>query len=124
MQRPIEFRIWDKEENSWLDARVWYNANSFFHINESGEVFFFRTEAEGRFVIQQFTGILDKNGKKIFEGDIVRLFDFNGGIFRKAETVVFRSACFCFETDCRSIGGWNLPIEVIGNIFENSELLK
>ncbi len=71
--------------------------------------------------IGQYTGETDKNGKKIFEGDIVRVND------KFIDTVVFGTGCFCmdkqimmYEFTYQYFDG----IEVIGNIHDNPELLK
>jgi uncharacterized phage protein (TIGR01671 family) len=85
---------------------------------------------EGYFLMQ-FTGLLDKNEKKIFEGDIVK---YNSWIFEGTDsrtgtgtgigTVYFNLGCFrvsapSWEDDCALI-----DCEVIGNIHENPELLE
>ena len=67
--------------------------------------------------VGQFTGLTDKNGTKIFEGDIIKL-EQSG----KCYEVKYKSVCFCIginwaishEPDC----------EVIGNIHDNPELLE
>ena len=79
--------------------------------------------------VGQFTGLLDKNGKKIFEGDIVLglfLFDmsinavvkFRDGAFglewRRGEIIEFNA----FTSLC------NITYEIIGNIYDNPELLE
>lgn len=102
--------------------------------------------------ISQYTGLTDKNGKKIFEGDIVELFDMRGkivqecGAFGIATTqqidydlldskIPFQNnAYFCFNDNFISIWElwWNYhqddePLEVaevIGNIYDTPELLK
>lgn len=77
--------------------------------------------------VGQFTGLCDKNGKKIFEGDIVK---FKSGVTR---SVVFDEHLAEFEFDkhdpVENHDGWALCCdhdfcEVVGNIHDNPELLK
>lgn len=83
--------------------------------------------AVDRETVGQFTGLLDKNGVKIFEGDIVK---FASGITR---SVVFSEWLAEFEFDnhdpVENPDGWCLCCdheycEVVGNIWDNPELLK
>lgn len=74
--------------------------------------------------IGQYTGVTDKNGKKIFEGDIVKctyIYDKGYGLrFEpKIEAVVFREGNFNPLYNCE-----RNSFEVIGNIHDNPELLK
>jgi uncharacterized phage protein (TIGR01671 family) len=79
----------------------------------------------------QFTGMTDKNGKKIFEGDIVR-DEYNGGI---AWIAFLQQGCgwyLVFKNTDRRMGHRSrnsaydndLELEVIGNIHDNPELLE
>jgi uncharacterized phage protein (TIGR01671 family) len=75
--------------------------------------------------VMQYTGLKDKNGKEIYEGDILkaihRIYDNQDSI----QNVHFLKGCFMF-------GNWNAHeyfnqhqfIEVIGNIYKNPELLE
>jgi len=79
--------------------------------------------------IIEFTGLHDKNGKEIFEGDIVK-----GKYGGSGHKVVFHKGCFMLHlyNDDRFLDFYslelhnfmNLDIEIIGNIYENPELLK
>lgn len=73
--------------------------------------------------VGQFTGLLDKNGKKIFEGDIVKHRSYYSGNFI-ISVVTYTEGYFLAMADNNS--GFNLSdkLEVIGNIHDNPELLK
>lgn len=81
--------------------------------------------------LMQFTGLLDKNGKEIYEGDLVTIRQ-NGHI----STIEFTDGCFMMVHKHKDLsgvenGGYEqvlgflaVPVEVIGNIYENPGLLK
>ena len=86
--------------------------------------------------VGQFTGLIDKNGKEIYEGDILSnsFMDNKKG---KNGIVSFKEHCFCVECEelFRPIGNdlgwanmnenkWYGEIEVIGNIYDNPELVE
>jgi hypothetical protein len=106
---------------------------SYFIHNESDaltlEDIFVAAERQ-KCIIQQYTGIKDKNGKEIYEGDICNAgmvtgsIDFIIGGFSLASNPLIeflpKDACV-FSPDFDP--SW-IDVEVIGNIFENPELLK
>ena len=122
-QREIKFRAWEDE------SEVMRYSND-MHLAE------FFNYCEG-WKIMQYTGLKDKNGKEIYEGDIIELgvekkpaffiyevmWDFLGFNFRRKGT---SNIIFPFKDDL-GIYEWKknfLQVEVIGNIYENPELLK
>lgn len=75
--------------------------------------------------VGQFTGLLDKNGNKIFEGDIVKCRSLEYGYTNKAVYYNEDKARFVLS----SLGtdydfGEYMTLEVIGNVYDNKELLK
>lgn len=72
--------------------------------------------------LMQFTGLLDKNGKEIYEGDVVKSCDnqYDGSTFKDLLQVVeFTEGSFVPVSERHSS-----CFEVIGNIYENPELLN
>lgn len=145
--REIKFRVWD---NSWkrmrtprmggywingcgnvvsedLNRTIEKNRNSYRSLLPSIELELYE---KGRFALMQFIGHKDRNGKDIYEGDVVRkwnrLHQFDNGmpVPTKSDTVEREFVlydirqCSIFEaSDMRYY-------EVIGNVHENPELLK
>lgn len=119
MDREIKFRFWDL-----LDCKMWADTDLEEHTLQSIR------DWEG--YLLQYTGLKDKNGKEIYEGDIVKLwFDEGEEVFWNSFLVKFFEGCFI----CEFLGGdteeypifeyWNdtQDLEIIGNIYENPELL-
>ena len=80
--------------------------------------------------VGQFTGLTDKNGKKIFEGDVV-LYPWNDQDKPERFTIKFKDGQFVAspvkETEDYwdfMVGGYSKEMEVIGNIHDNPELLE
>lgn len=113
MAREIKFRVWNNRTD---------NLSEPFSLNEA-LVFPRHPVLENHHRLMQFTGLKDKNGKEIYEGDIVR--DFIGS----HKEVVWREdmASFVIRQKIGASMQINFddePLEIIGNIYENPELLK
>ena len=77
--------------------------------------------------VGQFTGQLDKNGKEIYEDDIVRYYDFIEDEFLAAEVTFHADSCsFCAQPKCNDPVGLfaHWQYEVIGNIHDNPSLIS
>lgn len=74
------------------------------------------------YILMQSTGLTDKNGKKIFEGDIIQ-GEYEGKQF--IFEVIWKKTGFCLRTGITTMSFANIEnIEVIGNIYENEQLIK
>ncbi len=126
MNREIKFRIWDNHTKHFATCVYETNKDCYLFIGRSGYVTAFNCYGEeidfqdGRFIIQQYTELKDSKGVEIYEGDIVEIGD------RKRE-VIFNIGMFYIDEnygDIVPVSEVDNIIEVIGNIFENPELLK
>ena len=134
--REIKFRAWNKQYKEIREVRI----IDFFHkigrkieplLTMKSHIKGVEFGMEGlirHFILMQFTGLKDKNGKEIFEGDIVRrpLFKTKHQILWVKVLTPFGLA---FETDTgratNAVHITNLnKVEIIGNIYENPELLE
>lgn len=133
--RELKFRVWDNLKKDWLKKRV-YHASLATNDGGIGE-FCFKQHPDG-FTIQQYTGLKDKDGKEIFEGDILewgmsyntsepsprlRFVEFyEPQLIYKAVEVGPLPAGVTYLYEARSNSTrW---CRVVGNILENTELLN
>lgn len=105
--REIKFRVWDKKSKMWLKR---------FNV----DLLDIDTDILSTIELCQYTGLKDKNGVEIYEGDIVRTFGESFVVFYFQEHVgyLLKDIDGCLET-IRSY-----RVEVLGNIYENPELLE
>jgi len=132
--REIKFRAWVKfNYGPWgSHFKMMYQGTPDLETLQS---FMFHYGAEEK--LMQFTGLKDKNGKDIYEGDIIRYFNLLGEL--AIGIIVFKDGSFRFKnTNNQEARQWNdgdhdwysienielFEMEIIGNIYENPELLN
>lgn len=133
--REIKFRAWDKKEKKmYYDVQNTYD----FMINNGGcfEESFKDVLEYDNYVVMQYTNCYDINGKEIYEGDIIRLEGVDdreiGSTWEHIGKIAYkRGAFFVCYFDYYADGDEELICDaqvefgtVIGNVYENKELLE
>lgn len=156
--REIKFRAWDKDSNKMIfqhDTNGVLETNDYyFSLNEDDVVLLYYDEDYCDYLVcnaklMQYTGLIDKNGKEIYEGDILSYKHITYTDCSKIEIEEIEDESFiemitytpiasivkphsknvkCFGYDsinkeCLILDLTNNEVEVIGNKFENPELL-
>lgn len=142
--REIKFRAWDIKNKFMERPQSWLLITQIGSVYMSGPMLTPRPAPIDQYILMQFTGLKDKNGKEIYEGDIIIAQDDYGNFpqeyneekgkyFNVGEYEVYwdeHSAGFSLRANRQTPEldegfYWEiLTVEIIGNIYENPELLK
>jgi len=143
--RIIKFRAWDKKNKQWLLGYELPNLGGFSLMGEVMMMGEWAALLSSRFndldniEVMQFTGLLDKSGKEIYEGDLVRMKQENWNYAEHLMCIEWSDRYASFQAMVVSTLGnapgtakvgvpYSMEVsskngEVIGNIFENPTLL-
>lgn len=135
--REIKFRAWNKYTNTMIrNILVGDRCIIAKRVDEDGDICFTEIEtyndARIDYIPLQYTGLKDKNGVEIYEGDIVKTSRYNNTLDGILGIAIFIRGSFClrcpeFESNQHvnlcEFGIVGNHLEVIGNIYENKELL-
>jgi uncharacterized phage protein (TIGR01671 family) len=135
MKRELKFRAWDKYTSKMLEQKGISGSNSYISFLD----FYYDNSEDRNFgsvindlILMQFTGIHDKNGKEIFEGDLLQYDGYNFRLINKEKIYQIR-----YDDNLAQYYAYNLEnsfdtflvvrawkeSKIIGNIYENPELL-
>lgn len=124
--REIKFRAWDRKFKKWTSYSIDDGLLMFYNDHEEC----WETDQEGeRFILCQYTGLKNFNGKEIYEGDIVRAVGYSDWIgvakyFDKNPAFVFEAIDKNYRGSRYSMTQFERYVKILGNIYENPELLK
>lgn len=127
----LKYRCWHKIEKRFVDLRYIDFENETIGYDSQGEFNRYEKERFENVVFQQFTGLKDRNGNLICEGDIVKIHNSNATTGEDISSIleVYFDQSFCqfrlkHRINSYTMSSLQIYGEIIGNIFENKELLK
>ena len=120
--REIKFRAWDKENEKMMKVSSLHLENKEISVKENGTFRLFRMQD-----LMQFTGVKDKNGKEIYENDLISCNKY------KNIVVFFENGCFKVKYSKNDTTNVTYTLDtflekykckISGNVYENKNLLE
>jgi uncharacterized phage protein (TIGR01671 family) len=138
MNRELKFRVWDTSSNEWVKDRDGDEDRLWYMISFDGKLVYSDNQGccvmSQEYVVQQYTGLKDKNGKMIFEGDIINFGKNIDNLDFEENAVIAwgKNYCGICVRWSKNKNGYSELLTnmdskdmfVLGNIFENPGLLK
>jgi len=118
------FRVWCENKKEWEKDEVLISSNGNFVLMQNG-IPIIKNTIPKHHIVEFCTGLKDKNGKLVFEGDICKFSDYIIGDFRQPESIEIIKFEENGYNEKLLVNYYDKPnwVEVIGNIHENPELL-
>lgn len=96
----------------------------FITIEDDDETLWYWHDPSEQVAIMQYTGLNDRNGVEIYEGDYITILDDNNRHYGQGPISFHKGGYQCHDMHLQDIYYENCIVEVIGNIYENPDLLN
>jgi uncharacterized phage protein (TIGR01671 family) len=129
MKRKIKFRAWDVDNKEFAEEFE-ITHDGYVRLNYMDGDYFDNFKPKSNLIAMQYTGLKDKNGVEIYEGDML---DFNGRDLEDNDEgkVIFSNGKFevvgfydSFQDNAYDAFSEHAELEVIGNIYQDKESIK
>ena len=126
--REIKFRAWDKKNKKMLEVDILFINEKMFRPVDGREYDVWNYDTEYFSNPLQYTGLKDKSNKEIYDGDLLKVeLDWGYGLAKIIVEIYFKDGCFrakALNSHEDTLLIELPPCEVVGNVYENPELLK
>ena len=121
--REIKFRAWDTLKKMWTNYKI-HDGIVYFMDKNTGVWFGKYNKRYKTFDLMEYTGLKDMREKEIYKGDIIVLHGSKYKVIFKTKEARFVLRDDEFESEIPFTNNNNERIKIVGNIYENPELIK